>query len=200
LWSFESSQWTKELRDKYNYNRNPDDGSFYMAWKDFRIYFGEIVICKLNPRFLHSSIHVKTDRNKSGYVLMKVKTPGQYIVSIYQESKRKFLNKYSNYECSQARIIVLKREGKNLKFIGSKSTQQSQVCSIDLENLEEGEYLISSKVWWKFWDNHEMIVTVYGINDTDMSPVNREIAPDFKLGMIRSYASQFAGTGKVKSY
>jgi hypothetical protein len=55
-----------------------------MSWKDFNIYFGEIVICKLNPTFLHTSIHVKTDRKKSGYLLMKVKTPGQYILSVYQ--------------------------------------------------------------------------------------------------------------------
>ena len=31
-WSFESSKWTKTLRDKYNYHFQPDDGSFYMPW------------------------------------------------------------------------------------------------------------------------------------------------------------------------
>jgi hypothetical protein len=84
MWSFESSQWTKELRDRYNYNRNPQDGSFYMSWKDFGIYFGEIVVCKLNPTFLHSCIQVKTDRRKSAYVLLRIKTAGQYIISLYQ--------------------------------------------------------------------------------------------------------------------
>jgi hypothetical protein len=112
------------------------------------------VVCKLSPTFLHSSIHVKTDRRKSGYVLMRVKTAGQYILSLYQENKRKFINKYTNYEYSQARIIVLKREGKTFRYVGAKSTQKSQACSVDLERLEEGEYIISSKVWWKFWDNH----------------------------------------------
>lgn len=77
---------------------------------------------------------------------MKVKTAGQYILSVYQENKRKFLNKYSNYEYSPARIIILRREGKTLHYIGSKSTQQSQACSIDMERLEVGEYLISCKV------------------------------------------------------
>jgi len=84
LWSFSSSAWTKELRDKFNYNQDPKDGSFYMSWKDFHVYFGEIVVCKLSPTFMHTSIHVKTERKKSGYLLMKVKTPGQYILSIYQ--------------------------------------------------------------------------------------------------------------------
>lgn len=66
--------------------------------------------------------------------------------------------------------------------------------------MDEGDYLISAKVWWKFWDNHEMIVTAYGTDYVNLSPVNRSIAPDFKAGLIRSYSSQFAGTGKVKSY
>ena len=40
-----------------------------------------------------------------------------------------------------------------MKYIGSRSTSQYQVCSADLE-LEEGEYIISAKVVWKFWDYH----------------------------------------------
>lgn len=63
---------------------------------------------------------------------MRVKTAGQYIISLYQESKRKFINKYTNYECSPARLIILKREGKTLRYMGAKSTQQSQACSVDL--------------------------------------------------------------------
>lgn len=45
-----------------------------------------------------------------------------------------------------------------------------------------------------------MIVTVYGADYATLSPVNRAIAPEFKTHLIRTYASQFAGTGKVKSY
>ena len=96
-WSFESKKWTKELRDRYNYNKNPEDGSFYMCWKDFKKFFGEIIICKLNASFLHDSIRFKTNRHKSGYFSMKVSTAGQYIVSIYQENKRKMNQQFSNY-------------------------------------------------------------------------------------------------------
>lgn len=45
-----------------------------------------------------------------------------------------------------------------------------------------------------------MIVTAYGTDYINFSPLNRAIAPDFKAGLIRSYSSQLAGTGKVKSY
>ena len=40
---------------------------------------------------------------------MRVKTAGKYIVSIYQVNKRKMSLQYSNYEYSQARIIILKQ-------------------------------------------------------------------------------------------
>ncbi len=72
------------MRDKYNYNRNPEDGSFYMPWDAFSKFFGEIVVCKLSPTFLHTSSRVKTDKKKSAYLYMKVKSAGQYIITIYQ--------------------------------------------------------------------------------------------------------------------
>lgn len=68
-----------------------------MSWSDFHKFFGEIVICKLNPTYMHNSLRLKTKRHKSAYLHMLVKTRGQYIVSIYQANKRKMGLKYSNY-------------------------------------------------------------------------------------------------------
>ena len=80
-----------------------------MTEEDFKIYFGEVIICKVNPTFMHDSIRVKSGRHKSAYLKMQVITPGQYIASIYQENKRKMLLKYSNYTYSESRIIILKK-------------------------------------------------------------------------------------------
>lgn len=148
---------------------------------------------------MHDSIRCKSNRHKSGYFRMEVKTPGQYIVSIYQENKRKMNQKYSNYEYSQARLIILKRQGNEMKYIGSRSSSQYQVCSVDVE-LDEGEYIISAKVVWKFWEDHEFVLTSYGTDHTMIAPINRSIAPAFKEHLIRSYSKAYAGTGKVKSY
>ena len=64
---------------------------------------------------------------------MKVKTAGPYIISVYQNNKRKMNQKYSNYEYSQARLIILKKEGNKMRYIGAKSTSQHQVCSVDTD-------------------------------------------------------------------
>jgi hypothetical protein len=53
---------------------------------------------------------------------MIVNKKGQYIVSIYQVSKRKMKIKYSNYKYSQARLIILKKEGNSMKYVGSMLT------------------------------------------------------------------------------
>lgn len=128
---------------------------------------------------MHDSIRAKTTRHKSGYFSMHVKTPGKYIVSIYQVNKRKMSQQYSNYEYSQARIIILKKEGNKMKYIGSKSTSQYQVCTADVD-LEAGEYVISAKVVWKFWDSSELTLTSYGTEHAEINPINRAIAPFFK--------------------
>lgn len=59
---------------------------------------------------------------------------------------------------------------------------------------------MSAKVVWKFWEDHEMVVTSYGADHVSWAPINRSIAPAFKEGLVRSYARKFAGKGKVKSY
>lgn len=86
-----------------------------------------------------------------------------------------------------------------MRYVGSRSTSQYQVCSCDLE-LEEGEYIISAKIKWKFWNDHEFVLTSYGTDHANIVPINRSIAPAFKEQMIKSYARMYEGTGKIKSY
>lgn len=86
-----------------------------------------------------------------------------------------------------------------MKYVGSKAASQHQVCSADME-LKEGEYIISAKVVWKFWESSEMVVTSYGTDHAEIKPRDRSIAATFKDQMVKSYCRMFAGTGKVKSY
>ncbi len=71
-WSFQSNKWNKTLRDKLNYNKCPDDGSFYMCMQDFLKYFGSFVICMVNPINTHTSLKIPFNKHKSNYVTMKV--------------------------------------------------------------------------------------------------------------------------------
>lgn len=67
-WSFESKKWTKDLRNKYNYNNFYEDGSFYICWNDLIQYFSSFVFCQINPTFLHSSLKLEPKSDKSSYL------------------------------------------------------------------------------------------------------------------------------------
>ena len=83
-WSFESSKWTKPLRDKYNYHFQPEDGSFYIPWTMFVKYFSSFVFCHLDPTFVHTSFKMKPKSHKSEYIRMFISEEGKYDIGIYQ--------------------------------------------------------------------------------------------------------------------
>ena len=92
------------------------------------------------------------NKRKSNYFQFTVKEEGQYHISIYQETKRKFIFD-KKYEYSGARIILLKRSGSNsMTYVGSKN-KASYGCTLDVK-LELGIYIVSTKVIWKTWDTH----------------------------------------------
>jgi hypothetical protein len=87
-WSFNSNKWTKPLRDKFNYNKCPEDGSFYMSMKDFLTYFDNFEICKINPKNVNTSYKMTFVKSKPNSVKMKVSESGCYTLSLYQGNKR----------------------------------------------------------------------------------------------------------------
>lgn len=104
-------------------------------------------------------------------------------------------SKYSNYDYSPARIILMK-VGKSWEYIDSFQNSRSYSVSIEV-NLEEGaEYIISSKVKWKFWQSHEACLTSYGPDKVIFEPMDSTIAPVFKSEMIESFFKK--NRGKVK--
>jgi calpain-15 len=53
-WSYYSSAWTKELKERLDYNLNPHDGSFYMSYENFMMYFDFVNICQVNLAYVNS--------------------------------------------------------------------------------------------------------------------------------------------------
>ena len=48
-WSENSSLWTPELKVQLGYK--PDDGTFWMSYRDFVTYFDRIILCRNNRYF-----------------------------------------------------------------------------------------------------------------------------------------------------
>lgn len=104
-WSYGSKEWTADVQKQLGAEQNPNDGSFFMSWRDFEKYFGTINICRVNPLGLHSSLRMVNNRRKSNYIQVKVTVPGTYSFFTCQENERK--TKQKGY--SPARIIIARR-------------------------------------------------------------------------------------------
>ena len=111
-WSFGSKEWTPQLKKQFDVEINPNDGSFFICWKDYEKYFGSINICQLNPIYLHTSLRMMNNRRKSNYIQMKITTPGRYSIFTCQENLRKS-NFKINYSCAR---LILSRKSENGSF------------------------------------------------------------------------------------
>lgn len=82
----------------------------------------------------------------------------------------------------------MKKQKEELRYIAARATNKSLSCNVEVE-LEEGVYIISAKVFWKFWPDHDFVLTSYGPEKVQFINVNRDIAPLFKNNLIKSYSN-----------
>ena len=81
-WSDLSSEWTADLKVKYNMEQPEDDGRFFMPFLEFLKFFNQVSICFYEEEFKLSSF---TDNHESKYLgcyEFKIETPGNYYVSL----------------------------------------------------------------------------------------------------------------------
>lgn len=98
-----------------------------MPWEQFEKYFGSITVCRIVPNSHSSCFRSNNRRHKSNYLRMSIRKKGEYTISIYQESKRKYQNTL-NYELSESRLIILKVDNSgNFEYIESSTKQSSNL-------------------------------------------------------------------------
>lgn len=183
------------MKHQLDYEDKNDDGSFFMSWKDFKLYFQFIDVCKVNPTYTHTSLRMINNKRKSSYVEMKVTTAGFYNIFICQESDRKYQGQ--KYTISPARLIIMKKNDKGpMTYVGASNTFADQMTSFE-GNFEKGTYVISAKVKWNNWTDHETFLTSYGIEKVVFEKAKREIAPKFKLDLINSFSTINEGKGDM---
>ena len=122
-WSQNSSKWTPELRKKFNVEADPEDGSFWMDYKEFSLYYGSVFVCKVNPTFVHTTMRMINHHHTSNYIEMTVTKTGNYSLFICQEFKRKWAGRDDMpKKHSPARIILMRKSNnKPMEYIASKN-------------------------------------------------------------------------------
>lgn len=61
-WSFDCPNWTPKLRKLLNYEKDPNDGSFFLSIFDFRKVFGNLYVSCLRKNYLNSWINIQSNR------------------------------------------------------------------------------------------------------------------------------------------
>jgi|JI6StandDraft_1071083.scaffolds.fasta_scaffold18456_2 hypothetical protein len=158
-WSFSSPKWSSQLRARFGYTQNPQDGSFFLDDETLRNFFSQATTCYINPSYVNSNIRVFAGRTHSHMLEFVCKKEGTYYLSLYQDSKRKFSQSH-NYEKSKARMFVASVHEGRLEALHSKAVDNGDLHQEFV--LKAGTYVMSCKVKWKFFDKYHFVVTSYG--------------------------------------
>lgn len=64
-WSFTSPKWSSQLRARFGYTVNPNDGSFFLDEQTFNNFFAQATTCYINPTYVNSNIRILAGRTHS---------------------------------------------------------------------------------------------------------------------------------------
>lgn len=90
------------------YVKDPKDGSFFISYEDFVIYFDNINISKLNLGYTHTWVTNEGNRYEFYENRLTVKDPGDYYFTVYQENPRRHRQSGSNYKKSKSYLFLAK--------------------------------------------------------------------------------------------
>lgn len=168
-WSDESTIWTEDLMKKLNHNKNADDGTFYIEFKDFKESFSEVAVCYYHEDYKLSSISFKPTK-KASYFNVKIEKPGEYYFSAVQVTRKLMPEEY-DYKYSICKMVVAKIESNGqVKFIAAKQ-KADQSMFIHLNHLDTGSYLVYIKAFNQMNSAHlgtskdpDITFNVYGVD------------------------------------
>lgn len=157
----DDSNWTEELREKYDNVESKDDGRFFIPFEEFVKYFDQFAVCLYNDDSIQSSFTEELESEFLGCYTFHVETEGEYFISLSQPDSRGF-DLLENGEGKQAHLILLEYQYScngilvcensdgQMKYLGGKQGELRDVWV--KARLKKGEvyvfvsYLLTSSV------------------------------------------------------
>lgn len=203
-WSDESTIWTEELAKKLSHDRNSDDGTFFIEFRDFKESFSEIAVCYYHDEFKNTSLTFKPSR-KASYFNIKIEKAGEYYFSIIQLS-RKLMQEEYEHKYSICKILIAKVENNGqLKFIAAKQ-KADQSMFVHLDSLEVGSYVVYVKTFNQGSNGQQNYIAV-GSKENDITlniyGVDRTIiksAIKIKSFVEKTYLTRAISSKKKQNY
>ena len=140
-WSDQSLKWTQEFKRAVGL-QNKEEGVFWMSYDDYLQFYTTTHIAQVHSDYFYKLIKLKNkeaqnickiniDKNGSGYFMVNLKN-----TRIYNNLKN---TNYTNPYCS---IIVMKKNGSNLEFVGGDSGKKDRFY-ISCPEMEKGTYYVA---------------------------------------------------------
>ena len=185
-WSDQSRKWTSDLRKQCNNYENKNDGSFWMSFNHFRIYFVVVGICHLYKDYKYSTLHVPKANTSIGPCLSRIEVQNDthcYIM-LHQKNERIILKDGSYQKPVICYIMLIDKDN---KYIKANYNCENNVA-IEVK-LKKGIYYLISDINFRYVQStqHGYNLSCYGSNPVGIFPENnKNIEESFKYG-IYSY-------------
>lgn len=174
-WGDDDPVWDtipQDVKKKVGYQRNNDDGIFFMPINDFKKAYGDVQICMVHDNFKYVSLPLKTQRKRGVYIEVDVKVEGDYYFTILQPTKR-LMTHDPSYKYSLAKIVVGKRNSNDFRFV--KARQQVHREVFVQARLTPGIHVIYCKVdWFSPSGEGNFVLSSYGIGEVSFQQIHKE--------------------------
>ena len=205
-YSDNSTQWTDELKQVFNYN-NCEDGKFYIKCEDYYKFFPNTYVLKYTEDYFYTfTKFIQTSLDRAVSMKISITEPVNLYLTLHSKQLR-FFSKVKNYSCCMNRIIIARvnetgyetlNYNKRYKFIGANAGKSEKLV-IELENLHPGDYHIFIHSNWKYFDqiNCSMVVSTYSNKQVKIEELDKDNIPDDFLTQILYSAFNYNDEGDV---
>ena len=176
-WSDNSDCWTPELKQRLGLV-DADDGTFWMAFDDFKRYFSRVQICKANDAHAFNNFTVHPNRHedikagrKPGYHLIKmvIEGDGDQTFSVSQKGERMFPRR-SEYEYSSCRVLVLRSSNgvdlsEGLDYVGGTRGYEERDTYVECGYTAAGVYYVYVEMDWQTPEASKFVVDGAGVEE-----------------------------------
>ena len=201
-YSDKSLLWNEELKSLVHY-KNIDDGTFYMAFKDFLNFFPYSFICKYEKGYYYDYKEYSQYPEET-MVMSKIviDQPTNIMINLHQKNPRIF-NDIKNYHLNMSRIILCRYDKNKIhKYTYIKShASKNEKLHLEFTDLPKGEYHIFCHVNWPF-ENYKntYVISTYAKEKVVLQDLDRnEIPEDFMHCIFYSYLEQHEKSTEIKS-
>ena len=174
-WSDHSQLWNQfpmVAQQVGLHNRNPEDGIFFMNFRDFRRYFNIFCVAFFHDNYVTSSKKYTSSPSAPTVVGFRINTPGRYYFSVHQINERMF-PKSQRYTYSNVSIKVARRDQGRTAFIGEASAEEQ--LTFFLAECQPGEYVAEIDTPWRRNVN-EFTLSIYGPELVQLESMNPQNA------------------------